>query len=89
MVHDDFVRRNKSRMDDYIILNYLSHQLTKIKSSRLIEIQNTLFGIVNYTTQCQQHIEKCPVHLVSLIKHHGLFVPYIGDIFTVSFNSIF
>ena len=43
--HDDFVRRNKSRMDDYIILNYLSHQLTKIKSSRLIEIQNTLFGI--------------------------------------------
>ena len=23
--HDDFVRRNKSRMDDYIILNYLTH----------------------------------------------------------------
>ena len=42
MVHGDFVRRNKSRMDDYIILNYLSHQLTKIKSSRLIEIQNII-----------------------------------------------
>ena len=82
MVHGDFVRRNKSRMDDYIILNYLSHQLTKIKSSRLIEIQNTLFCIVNYTTQCQQHIEKCPVHLVSLIKHHGLFAPYIVANFT-------
>jgi hypothetical protein len=47
MVHDDFVRRNKSRIDDYIILNYLrllSHltKLTKIKSSHfyLIEIQN-------------------------------------------------
>ena len=41
-----------------------------------------IFGIaVNYTTQCQQHIEKCPVHLVSLIKHHGLFVPYIVCIF--------
>ena len=24
MVHGDFVRRNKSRMDDYIILNYLT-----------------------------------------------------------------
>jgi len=23
MVHDDFVRTNKSRIDDYIILNYL------------------------------------------------------------------
>ena len=43
-----------------------------------------IFGIaVNYTTQChQQHIEKCPVHLVSLIKHHGLFVPYIVTNFT-------
>ena len=42
-----------------------------------------IFGIaVNYTTQCQQHIEKCPVHLVSFIKHHGLFVPYIVHIFT-------
>ena len=41
-----------------------------------------LFGIaVNYIklhdSMSQQHIEKCPVHLVSLIKHHGLFVPYI------------
>jgi len=25
--------------------------------------------------------KKCPVHLVSFIKHHGLFVPYIDDIF--------
>ena len=25
--------------------------------------------------------EKCPVHLVSFIKHHGLFVPYIVHIF--------
>ena len=25
--------------------------------------------------------KKCPVHLVSFIKHHGLFVPYIVDIF--------
>ena len=23
LVHDDFVRKNKSRVDDYIILNYL------------------------------------------------------------------
>ena len=35
-------------MDDYIILNYLSHQLTKIKSSRLIEIQNTLLLVKVY-----------------------------------------
>ena len=26
--------------------------------------------------------EECHTHLVSFIKHHGLFVPYIGDIFT-------
>ena len=25
--------------------------------------------------------KKCPVHLVSFIKHHGLFVPYIVHIF--------
>ena len=30
MVHDDFVRRNKSRMDDYIILNYLTHLINSI-----------------------------------------------------------
>ena len=46
-----------------------------------------IFGI-NYTTQChQQHIEKCHTHLVSLIKHHGLFVPYNVTNFTVSFYS--
>jgi hypothetical protein len=28
--HDDFVRRNKSRMDDYIILNYLLTHLNSI-----------------------------------------------------------
>jgi hypothetical protein len=50
-----------------------------------------LFGIaVNYTTQChQQHIEKCPVHLVSLIKHHGLFVPYIVANFTPPNQTFF
>ena len=51
---------------------------------------NMLFGIaVNYTTQCQQHIEKCPVHLVSLIKHHGLFVPYIVANFTPPNQTFF
>ena len=51
---------------------------------------NMLFGIaVNYTTHCQQHIEKCPVHLVSLIKHHGLFVPYIVANFTPPNQTFF
>ena len=35
-----------------------------------------------HDSMSQQHIEKCPVHLVSLIKHHGLFVPYIVTNFT-------
>ena len=44
---------------------------------------NMLFGIaVNYTTEC-------PVHLVSLIKHHGLFVPYIVANFTPPNQTFF
>ena len=34
-----------------------------------------------YTFRKNFDCKKCPVHLVSFIKHHGLFVPYIDDIF--------
>ena len=34
-----------------------------------------------YTIRKMFDCKKCPVHLVSFIKHHGLFVPYIDDIF--------
>ena len=44
---------------------------------------------VNYTTQCQQHwkMSHSPTWYLSLIKHHGLFVPYNVTNFTVSFYS--
>ena len=34
-----------------------------------------------YTIRKIFDCKKCPVHLVSFIKHHGLFVPYIVNIF--------
>jgi hypothetical protein len=34
-----------------------------------------------YTIRKMFDCKKCPVHLVSFIKHHGLFVPYIVHIF--------
>ena len=34
-----------------------------------------------YTIRKMFDCKKCPLHLVSFIKHHGLFVPYIVDIF--------
>ena len=33
-----------------------------------------------YTFRKNFDCKKCPVHLVSFIKHHDLFVPYIVDI---------
>ena len=32
--------------------------------------------------------EECHTHLVSLIKHHGLFVPYIVVIFFFKFDNL-
>ena len=43
-----------------------------------ITYEGTFEGIyVHNIPECLTVNKKCPVHLVSFIKHHGLFVPYI------------
>ena len=50
-------------------LKFRSYYIIIIRHSRI------------YTFRKIFDCKKCPVHLVSFIKHHGLFVPYIVDIF--------
>ena len=68
----------------YIILYILGVYINIFKQSyNNIIIPSKVFGIYSriYTFRKNFDCKKCPVHLVSFIKHHGLFVPYIVDIF--------
>ena len=47
----------------------------------MIDRSLTYSALPHHTSRKIFDCKKCPVHLVSFIKHHGLFVPYIVDIF--------
>jgi hypothetical protein len=66
----------------YIILYILG--VYKYIQAVIIILLYTFEGIRHsriYTFRKKFDCKKCPVHLVSFIKHNGLFVPYIVDIF--------
>ena len=52
-----------------IYYNNITNETLYIRHSRI------------YTIRKRVDCKKCHAHLVSFIKHHGLFVPYIVDIF--------
>ncbi len=47
LVHDDFVRKNKSRVDDYIILNYLL-LITHLKIITVTRVSLFIYMIYKY-----------------------------------------
>ena len=61
----------------YIIIYSSSHNNITVYEGTFEGIRHSRI----YTFRKNFDCKKCPVHLVSFIKHHGLFVPYIVDIF--------
>ena len=50
-----------------------------VRIRRCVFIITFVFGMYGHAVNLHDSImsEECHTHLVSLIKHHGLFVPYI------------
>ena len=59
----------------YVRITYLSLLFISYLHNKIIRHSRI------YTIRKRVDCKKCHAHLVSFIKHHGLFVPYIVDIF--------
>ena len=55
--------------------------ILSLPTSNLIRNLSKPYSAYIYTIRKMFDCKKCHTHLVSFIKHHGLFVPYIVDIF--------
>ena len=63
----------------FVLYVYIHHYTCMLLILRILfYLLRTFEGIyVHNIPECLTVNKKCPVHLVSFIKHHGLFVPYI------------